>query len=70
MNETVNNFLLAGDKFMPEVHLRQLGFTYSACQTFTKNKERTQTFKEKGDSRNINQNKLGKSSTWHGLWSF
>ena len=70
MNETINNFLLAGDKFMPEMHLRQLEFTYSACPTFTKNKERTQTFKEKGDSRNINQNKLGKSSTWHGLWSF
>ena len=55
---------------MPEMHLRQLGFTYSACQTFTKNKERTQTFKEKGDSRNINQSKLDKFSTWHGLWRF
>ena len=55
---------------MPEMHLRQLEFTYSACPTFTKNKERTQTFKEKGDSRNINQNKLDKSSTWHGLWRF
>ena len=63
MNETVKKFLLAGDKFMPEIYLRQLGFTYSACQTFTKNKERTQTFKEKEDSRNINQNKLDKSST-------
>ena len=30
MNETVNQFLLVGDKFMPEIHLRQLGFTYSA----------------------------------------
>ena len=36
MNEIVNKFLLAGDKFMPEMHLRQLGFTYSACGTFTK----------------------------------
>ena len=40
MNETVNNFLLAGDKFMPEMHLRQPGFTCSACESFTKNKER------------------------------
>ena len=40
MNETVNNFLLAGDKFMPEMHLRQPGFTCSACEPFTKNKER------------------------------
>ena len=41
MNEIVNNFLLAGDKFMPEMHIKQPGFTYSACGTFTKNKERT-----------------------------
>ena len=36
MNEIVNKFLLAGEKFMPEMHLRQLGFTYSACGPFTK----------------------------------
>ena len=40
MNEIVNTFLLAGDKFMPEMYLRQPGFTYSACGLFTKNKER------------------------------
>ena len=40
MNNTVNKFLLAGDKFMPEMHLRQPGFTYSACGPFTKLKER------------------------------
>ena len=39
MNEIVNKFLLVGDKFMPEMHLRQPGFTYSACGPFTKNKE-------------------------------
>ena len=39
MNEIVNKFLLAGDKFMPEMHLKQPGFTYSACGPFTKNKE-------------------------------
>ena len=45
MNEIVNKFLLAGDKFMPEMHLKQPGFTYSACGPFTKNKERIQKFK-------------------------
>ena len=39
MNEIVNKFLLAGDKFMTEMHLKQPGFTYSACGPFTKNKE-------------------------------
>ena len=42
MNEIFNTFLLAGDKFMPEMHLKQPGFTYSACRPFTKNKERIQ----------------------------
>ena len=46
MNEIVHKFLLAGDKFMPEMHLKQPGFTYSACGPFTKNKERIQKFKE------------------------
>ena len=40
MNEIVNKFLLAGDKFMLEMHLKQTGFTYSACGSFTTNKER------------------------------
>ena len=47
MNEIVNTFLLVGDRFMPEMHLRQAargalhaGFTYSACGSLTKNKER------------------------------
>ena len=39
MNEIVNAFLLVSDKFMPEMHLKQTGFTYSACGPFTKNKE-------------------------------
>ena len=45
MNEVVNKFLLAGDKFMPEMHLKQPVFTYSSCGPFTKNKERIQKFK-------------------------
>ena len=45
MKEIVNNFLLPGDKLMPEMHLKQPGFTYSACCPFTKNKERIEKFK-------------------------
>ena len=44
MNEIVNNFLLKGDTFMPEIHLRQPGFSYSVCGPFTKNKERIKKF--------------------------
>ena len=50
MNKIVNKFLLAGDKFMPEMHSRQAGFTYSAFEPFTKNKERIQKIKETRDS--------------------
>ena len=50
MNEIVNKFLLVGDKFMSEMHLKQRGFTCSACGPFTKSKERIQKFKEKGDT--------------------
>ena len=58
MNEIVNKFLLAGDKFMPEMHLKQPGFTYSACVLFTKNKEQIQTFKETGDTSYITKMNL------------
>ena len=61
MNEMVNKFLLARDKFMSEMHLRQPGFAYSACRSFIKNKERIQKLKETGDSRYTYQNKLDKS---------
>ena len=46
MNEIVNKFLLAGDKFTPDMHLKQPGFTYIACGPFTKNKERIQKLKK------------------------
>ena len=65
MNEIVNKFLLAGDKFMPVMHLRQPGFTYSACGPFTNNKERIQKFKETGDPRYIYQNELDKACFHH-----
>ena len=67
MNEIVNNFLLAGDKFMPEMHLRQPGFTYSACGPFTKNKETIETFNEMRDSQNIYQNELDKGNFQHDM---
>ena len=50
MNEIVNKFLLVGDKFMPEMHLKQPGFTYSACGPFVKNKERIKKFMQTGNT--------------------
>ena len=58
MNEIVNKFLLAGEKFMPKMHLRQLEFSYSACGPFNKNKERTEKFKVTGYLIYIYENKL------------
>ena len=55
MNEIVNNFLLPGDKFMPKMHLKQPGFTFSACGPFTENKEIIQKFKETGDTSYIHK---------------
>ena len=53
MNEMVNKFLLAGDKFMPEMNLKQPVFIYSACRPFTKNKERIQKLKKKQEIQDI-----------------
>ena len=53
----VNKLVLAGDKFMLEMHLKQSGFTYSACGLFTKNKERIQKFKETGGTSYIYKKK-------------
>ena len=60
MNEIANKSLLVGDKFMPEMHLKQPEFTYSACGPITNNKERLQKFKETEDSRYIYRNELDK----------
>ena len=60
MNNITNKLLLAEDKFMPEMHLRQPQFTYSACGSFTKHKQRIQKFKESGDTNYIYKNKLDK----------
>ena len=58
MNDTINKLLLAGDKFMPEIHLRQPQFTYSACGPFTKYEQRIQKFRETGDTNYIYKNEL------------
>ena len=65
MNNIINKFLLAGDKFLPEMHLRQLQFTYSACGPFTKHKQRIQKFKETGDTNYIYKNELDKACLGH-----
>ena len=65
MNNTINKFLLAADKFMPEMHLRQSGFTYSACGPFTKHKERIRKFEQTGDTRYIHRNELDKACFQH-----
>ena len=67
MNDIINKFLLAGNKFIPEMHLKQPGFTYSACRPFTKNKERIQKFKETGDTKYIYRNELDKACFQHDM---
>ena len=61
MNDIINKFLLAGDKFMPEMHLKQPGFTYSACGPFTKNKERIKKFMQTGNTDFIYKYELDKA---------
>ena len=65
MNDIISTFSLAGDKFMPEMHLRQPRFTYSACGPFSKSKDRMQKFKQTRDSRYIYKNELDKGCFQH-----
>ena len=67
MNEIVNKFLLAVDKFMPEMQLSQPQFVYSACGPFTRNKERIHKFKETGDKSYIYKNELYKACFKHDM---
>ena len=67
MNEIVHKFLLAGDKFMPEMHLKQPGFTYSACGPFTKNKKRLERFMQTGNTDYIYKNDLDKGCFQHDM---
>ena len=65
MNNTINKFLLAGDKFMPEMHLRKLEFTYYTCGPFTKHKERSKKFEQTGDMQYIYRNELDQACFQH-----
>ena len=65
MNNIINKLLLAGDKFMPEMHLRPPQFVYSACGPFTRHKERIKEFKRTGDTRYIYRNELDKACFQH-----
>ena len=71
MNEIVNKLLLAGDKFIPEMYLKQTGFTacgpFSGCGPFTKNKERIQKFKETGDTNYIYKHEVDKACFQHDM---
>ena len=64
MNKIVER-ILAGDKFMPWMHLKQPGFAYSACARFTKNKERIETFIQTGNTGFIYKNELEKACFQH-----
>ena len=67
MNEIVNKFLLVRDKFIPEVNLKQPGFTYSACSPFPKNKERIEKFMQTGDTNFIYKNELDRACFQHDM---
>ena len=64
-SNVINKFLLSGDKFMPEIHLRQPQFTYSACGPFTRHEERIQKFKGTCDTNYIYMNELDKACFTH-----
>ena len=63
----MNKFLLAGDELMPEMHLKQLGFTYSACGPFTRNKEGIEKFMQTGNTDFIYRNELDKYCFQHDM---
>ena len=67
MNKIINNFLLAGDKVMPEMHLRQPGFTYIATGPFTKKEERIEKFMHTGNTNLIYKNELDKACFQHDM---
>ena len=67
MNEIVHKFLLAGDKCMSEMYLKQPGFTYSVCGPFTRNKERIQKFKQTRDTSYIYENERDKACFQHNM---
>ena len=67
MNEIVNKFLLVEDKFLPEMHLKQPGFTYSVYCPFTKNKERIEKVMQTENTNFIYKNELDKACFQHDM---
>ena len=67
MNKIANKLLLVGDIFMPEIHLKQLGFTYSASGPFARNKERIERFMQTGNTDFIYRNELDKACFQHDM---
>ena len=67
MNQLVDKFLLARDKFMPEMHLREPGFTYSICGPFNRNKQRIQKFMQTENTNYIYRNELDKACFQHDM---
>ena len=67
MNNIINKYLVTGVKFMPEMHLRQPGFAYSASGSFTKNKERIEKFMKAGYTDFIYKNDLDKACFQHDM---
>ena len=66
MNEIVNENLMTGDKLMSTLHLRQPGFTYSACGSFTGYSENIQKLNKTGNTKyNICKNQLDKPCFAH-----
>ena len=67
MNEIVKTFLLVGNKFMPEMHLKQPGFTSAACSPLTKNKERIEKFMQTGNTDFIYKDELDMACFQHDM---
>ena len=67
MNEIAIKFSLVRDKFIPEMHAKQPGFTYSAYGPFTKNRERIEKFMQTGNANFIYENELDKAC-FHMIW--
>ena len=67
MNEIVKKCLLVGDKYMPQMHLKQPGFTYNVCGPFTRNKERIEKFMQTGNTDFIYRNELDKACFQHDM---
>ena len=65
MNNMINKFLLTGNKFIPEWHLKQPGLTYSAGGLFTKHRERTQKSRETGNLKHLYRNELDEAFCSH-----